>query len=164
MFSSTRSICKTLVFAFIVGLGIFPTFAKAQTPTPSPVVLTPSERRLKEWAIPGAQSVRVCSSGMLIAGDFVSSKSFEDIWKFYTKKLKITGKYVGGESGTDGSDDTQRLHLNSSSDPSNGLISMRTDIRTSTLVLHTKNLMVVAFVSRGKTEKVTHLTLVIEQK
>ena len=120
----------------------------------------------KEWEFPDAESHRRSSAGNVHAGDYATSKSFEEVWTYYAKKTGCKEKYQPNgviAGGTAESKGAEIQILNSTDDPMVANAN-RPKVTTSTLIRRGSGANVTVFLSRGKDEDKTYITLIVEGK
>ena len=132
-----------------------------------PVKAAQKRSLLKDWEFPGAEQHRLSIvPGTVSAADYTSPKTFEDVWTYYAKKIGYNGKYEpNGQiaGGTEEAKGAEILILNSTGDPRVAR-SSRPKVTAATLIRRGSGANVTVFLSRGKDEDKTHITLVVEGK
>jgi hypothetical protein len=119
---------------------------------------------LKEWEFPDAESHRNGAVGNVHAGDYATSKSFEEVWTYYAKKMGYKGKYIPNEQFSGGTADggsAEIMFMNSTDMTST---ASRPKVTSSTLIRRGSGASVTVFLSRGKDEDKTYITLIVERK
>jgi hypothetical protein len=148
-----------LLFIAVCGLGVALAGSLFQ-----PAKAAEKGSQLNEWKFPGAESQRMGNPGNgLVAADYVTSKSFEEVWAYYAKKIGYEKEYrpnltYGGGTGQ------YLIQILNSTDESAAGKARRPSTKSATLIRRGAGESVTVFVSRAKDEDKTYFTLIVEEK
>lgn len=126
------------------------------------------EGPLKEWKAPDAEYLRGGKTGEVFAADYAISKSFEEVWTYYAKRIGYKEEYKPNLTfgGADFSSDRGKYQiqiLNSTNDPAVAK-AMRPSAKSATLIRRGAGGNVTIFISRAKDEDKTYVTLIVDGK